>query len=176
MVMPMRRGAPAMTHESKSPYFIGRITTLCVVTLLASLTGCASSRELTRARAAEMIGNSEDFRAPITLPLKKETDLNVRAEPEGDTEAVATDRATKTYYQFNPQMDVLRQSGIIEVRAVVRKRPDENYGVWSFDVEPILTEKGKKFASGEQGARCLVPQCDGADSARSVPAPFASTC
>jgi hypothetical protein len=50
-------------------------------------------------------------------------------------------------------MDVLRQSGIIEVRAVARKRPEENYGVWSFYVEPVLTEKGKTFVSGERGAR-----------------------
>jgi hypothetical protein len=32
--------------------------------------------------------------------------------------------------------------------ATVRERPGENYGVWSFDVEPLLTEKGIELASG----------------------------
>lgn len=45
-------------------------------------------------------------------------------------------------------MDVLRRLGLIDVRVVTRKRPAENYGVWSFDVEPFLTQKGAELASG----------------------------
>jgi hypothetical protein len=47
-------------------------------------------------------------------------------------------------------MDVLRQVGMVDVRPALRKSPVENHGVWSFDVEPFLTERGEKTAAAGQ--------------------------
>jgi hypothetical protein len=126
------------------------IRVLVPAALIFLAAGCAGSRELTRGRAAEMVGNSTDFRAPVSLPLKKETDLLLRPESDGETESQARFRATETYFQATPQMDVLRQIGLVDVRAAIRKRPGENHGVWSFDVEPFLTERGEKTAAAWQ--------------------------
>jgi hypothetical protein len=127
-----------------------RIRVLVPAALIFLAASCAGSRELTRRRAAEMIGSSTDFRAPVSLPLKKETDLLLRPESDGETESQARSRATETYFQANPQMDVLRQIGLVDVRAPLRKTPGENHGVWSFDVEPFLTERGEKTAAAGQ--------------------------
>lgn len=128
-----------------------RILILVSATLIFLATSCgAGSRELTRGRAAAMIGSSTDFRAPVSFPLKKETGLLLRPESDGEIESQARARAIETYFQANPQMDVLRQIGLMDVRAALRKRPEENYGVWSFDVEPFLTERGEKAVAAEQ--------------------------
>lgn len=145
--------APDITYRAACPYLLGRLIVIGVAALLTLLAGCASSRDLTRTRAAEMIGASGDFRAPVTLPLKKEIDLNVRVAEEDETDAGATGRAVEIYYQFYPQMDALRQLGLIDVRATVRKRPQENHGVWSFTVEPVLTEKGERLTFSGQADR-----------------------
>jgi hypothetical protein len=47
-------------------------------------------------------------------------------------------------------MDVLRQLGLMDVRATLRKSPAENHGVWSFGMEPFLTERGEKATAVEQ--------------------------
>lgn len=123
------------------------------VTILAALVclaNCAGSRELTRERAAKLITNSKDFRAPVTLPLKREADWRLRAESEAGAEAEAQSRAVESYYQVNPQMAVLKQLGLIDLRVTLRKRPDENYRSWSFDVEPFLTGKGEGLTSAGQ--------------------------
>lgn len=130
------------------------------LTLLAGLLfliapGCADTGELTRTRAAELISSSQSFSASVSLPLKKETGWNLRRLAADESEAEAQARAAETYYQAYPQMDALRCLGLMDVRATVREGPGENYGVWSFDVAPFLTEKGKELASGgreDQGA------------------------
>jgi len=116
--------------------------------LALSIVGCADTRELTRSKAAEMISGSQAFSAPVLLPLKRETGWNLRPRTADEPEAEAQARAAENYYQAYPQMDVLRRLGLMDVRATTRERPGENYGVWAFDVEPFLTEKGKEVTSG----------------------------
>jgi len=145
----MREAAPRSREVN------GRRSRPCLA-LLAGLLfliaqGCAGTDELTRDRAAEMIGGSKAFSAPISLPLKKETGWNLRPLSDNESEAEAQARAAETYYQAYPQMDALRRLGLMSVRATARERPGENYGVWSFDVEPFLTEKGKELAAGGLG-------------------------
>ena len=41
----------------------------------------------------------------------------------------------------------------MDVRVTTRGRPAENYGVWSFDVEPFLTQKGEELASDRREDR-----------------------
>ncbi|HWS86433.1 MAG TPA: hypothetical protein VN282_05700 [Pyrinomonadaceae bacterium] len=123
------------------------LTTLALLLSVAAA-GCAGTRELTRIRAAEMISDSEDFRRPVSLPLKREVDWIVRAQSEGETEAEAEARAVEKYYQVHSQMDVLRRLGLMGVRATVRRRPETDYLTWVFDVEPLLTEKGARVAGG----------------------------
>jgi hypothetical protein len=94
-----------------------------------------------------MIGGSQAFSAPVSLPLKKETGWNLRPQSADESETDAQARAAEAYYQAYPQMDVLRRLGLMYVRATVRERPGVNYGVWAFDVEPFLTEKGKELAT-----------------------------
>lgn len=122
--------------------------TLLAGLLLLIAQGCAGTGELTRTRAAELIGSSQAFSAPVSLPLKKETGWNLRPLSEDEPEAEAQARAAENYYQAYPQMDALRRLGLMDVRATVRERPGENHGVWAFDVEPFLTEQGKELASG----------------------------
>jgi hypothetical protein len=136
-----RRGRPCLT--------------LVVDLLLLTSPDCGGTSELTRARAAQMIGGSQAFSAPNSLPLKKETDWNLKPLSTDETETEARARAAETYYQAYPQMDVLRRLGLMDVRVTINKSPAENYGVWSFDVEPFLTQKGAELASGgreDQGA------------------------
>lgn len=144
--------ADSCSPENKLPSRAFGIRVLVPAFMIFFTASCAGSRELTRERAAEMIANSGDFRAHVALPLKKEVDLIMRAEAE-ESESEARARAVETYYQANPQMDVLRQLGLTNVRAVLRKRPEENYGTWPFDIEPFLTEKGEKTTAGEQDDR-----------------------
>lgn len=125
----------------------GPCFTLLIFFFSLSVIGCASTREMTRSRAAEMLGSSEAFGASVSLPLKKETGWNVRPLSADEPEAEAQSRAAETYYKAHPQMDVLRRLGLMGVRLTVREWPGENYGVWSFDVEPFLTEKGKELSS-----------------------------
>lgn len=127
--------------------------TLPLMLLLAFTTGCTNSRELTRDRAAEMIRDSESFRAPITLALKREMDWNVRAQSESESEADARVRAVETYYQVYSEMDVLRQLGLIDLRLVPRRRPEPGYPTWTFSVDPLLTEKGRGAADSGQGVQ-----------------------
>lgn len=122
-----------------------------IVVLLAGATGCTNARELTRDRAAEMIRNSEGFRAPVTLALKRETDWNVRAQSEGEPEADAQARAGDVFYQVYSEMDALRHLGLIDVRLSPRRRPEPGYLTWTFSVEPFLTEKGRGVAPGDHG-------------------------
>jgi hypothetical protein len=138
-------------NRNKPSSHKARIRLLVPAALIFLAASCAGSKELTRRRAAETIGSSTDFRAPVSLPLKKEADLLLRPESDGETESQARSRATETYFQANPQMDVLRQIGLMDVRAALRKRPAENHGVWSFDVEPFFTERGEKAAAGQAG-------------------------
>lgn len=126
--------------------------TLLTGLLLLTSQGCAGTSELTRARAAQMIAGSQAFSSPDSLPLKKETDWNLRPLSADETEAEAQARAAETYYQAYPQMDALRRLGLMDVRVTIRERPAENYGVWSFDVEPVLTQKGEELAFDDQGA------------------------
>lgn len=58
MVEFRRRQAPGITHRDAPIYLVGRLAALGTADLLALLAGCASSRDLTRTRAAEMIGIS----------------------------------------------------------------------------------------------------------------------
>jgi hypothetical protein len=119
--------------------------TLLAVFLSLIAQGCAGTDELTRARAAELIGGSRAFSAPVSLPLKKETGWNLRPSASDESEAEAQARAAENYYQAYPQMYALRRLGLMDVRATVRESPGENHGVWAFDVEPFLTEKGKEL-------------------------------
>lgn len=114
---------------------------LCLITQ-----GCAGTDELTRAKAAELIGGSEGFSAPISLHLKKETGWSLRLLSDNESDAEAQARAAETYFQAYPHMGALRQLGLMNVRATVRERPGENYGVWAFDVELFL--KVEAQASG----------------------------
>jgi hypothetical protein len=91
------------------------------LTLLAGLLfliaqGCAGTGELARARAAELIGGSQAFSAPVSLPLKKETGWNLRPSSPDESESEAQARAAENYYQAYPQMDALRRLGLLEVR------------------------------------------------------------
>lgn len=130
----------------------GRRFTLLSFSLSLFIVGCAGTRELTRIRAAEMIGGSQAFVAHVSLPLKKETGWNLRPQSVDEPEDEAQSRAAETYYHAHPQMDVLRRVGVMDVRTMIRGRPGENYGVWVFDVEPFLTEKGKELAAaGREG-------------------------
>lgn len=131
-----------------------RLTLLAGLILLTA-PGCAGTGDLTRARAARMIAGSQAFGASDSLPLKKETGWSLKPLSADETETEASARAAETYYQAYPQMDVLRKLGLMDVRVTTRERPAENYGVWSFDVEPFLTRKGEELASGgreDQGA------------------------
>jgi hypothetical protein len=121
--------------------------TLLAGLILLTAPGCAGTGELTRDRAAQMIGSSQAFSAPDTLPLEKETGWGLKPLSADEAETEARARAAETYYQAYPQMDVLRRLGLMDVRLVTRKGPGENYGVWSFDVEPFLTQKGEGLAS-----------------------------
>jgi hypothetical protein len=112
--------------------------------------GCAGTGELTRTQAAELIGGSQTFSIPVSLPLKTETGWNLRPLSADEPEAEAQARAAENYYQAHPQMDALRRLGLMDVRATTREKPGENHGVWAFDVEPLLTEKGKDLASGDR--------------------------
>lgn len=131
-----RRGRPCLT--------------LLAGLLLLIAPGCAGTSELTRGRAEGLVGGSQAFGTPVPLPLKRETGWNLRPMSAGEPEAEAQARAAETYYQAYPQMDALRRLGLMDVRVTVRERPGENHGVWAFDVEPFLTEKGKDLASGAQ--------------------------
>jgi hypothetical protein len=119
--------------------------------LSLSIVGCAGTRELTRSKAAEMISGSQAFSAPVSLPLKRETGWNLRPLSAYEPEAEAQARAAETYYQAHPQMDVFRRLGLIDVRSTTREKPGENYGVWSFNVEPFLTHKGMELAFDGRG-------------------------
>ncbi|HEX8290892.1 MAG TPA: hypothetical protein VF570_03990 [Pyrinomonadaceae bacterium] len=119
--------------------------------LLILAAACTNPRELTRDRAAEMIRNSEGFRTPVMLALKKETDWNVRAQSEGESEADARARAVETYYQVYSEMNALRYLGLIDVHLAPRRRPEPGYPTWTFSVEPFLTEKDRAAAAGGQG-------------------------
>lgn len=110
--------------------------------------GCAGTGELTRTQAAELIGGSQAFSVPVSLPLKTEMGWNLRPLSADEPEAGAQARAAETYYQSHHQMDALRRLGLMDVRATVRERLGENYGVWSFNVEPFLMEKGKELVAG----------------------------
>lgn len=123
---------------------------IAILAALVCLANCAGSRELTRERAAKLITDSKDFRAPVTLPLKREVDWRLRAESEAEAEVEAQSRAIESYYQVYLQMAVLKQLGLIDLRVTLRRRPDENYRSWSFNVEPLLTAKGEGLVSAGQ--------------------------
>lgn len=139
--------------KDKQPQYV--IAILAVLLCLAA--SCTDSRELKRERAAEMIANSKDFRAPILLPLKREIDWIVRAQSEEETEAEARARGIEKYYQVNSQMAVLKQLGLIDVRTTLKERPEVYDRTWSFTIEPFLLVRGESLVSSEQGDLPVIP-------------------
>jgi hypothetical protein len=94
--------------------------TLLLGLLLLIATGCAGSGELTRAQPAELIGDFQAFQVPVSLPLNKETDWNLRPRTADEPETEAQARAAEAYYQAYPRMGVLRQLGLMDVRVAIR--------------------------------------------------------
>src|SRR5215210_9123443 len=112
LIPPPARRSP-MPEAASRPRACGRRRDtprliLPALLLLILAAACTNPRELTRDRAAEMIRNSEGFRTPVMLALKRETDWNVRAQSEGESEADARARAVETYYQVYSEMNALR--------------------------------------------------------------------
>ena len=128
------------------------ITAFVIAALPALAVNCGAPQELTRAGAADLIRNSEDFRAPltVTLPGKREWPTEARSADEPEEEARA--RAVDSYAKTNPEVAAFRHLGLIDFRARLVEGPSPAHAWWRFELEPVLTEKGEQEAAAA-GAR-----------------------
>lgn len=141
-----------------------------VLALIALVSGCADSKELTRSRAASLISNSKEFKEPAAIVLRNEYgEVSVPAQSKDEEETVAQPRAVDAFLDNHPALAVLNHLGIIEVTAEVSQKPqvikapeikverpggitsrtplgEDRLEPWKFQIRVSLTEQGKKAA------------------------------
>jgi hypothetical protein len=119
--------------------------------LAALVLNCSGRSELTRAGAAELIRDSEEFRRPVSVTLlgKREWPTEARStdEPEEDARA----RAIDSYAKTNPEVAAFSHLGLIDFKAKLIEGPTPAHAWWRFELEPVLTEKGKQAAADGAG-------------------------
>lgn len=126
----------------------GALTACVIVALSTLLLSCAGAGELTRAGAADLIRNSEEFRLPVTatLPGKREWPTEARTADEPEEEARA--RAVDGYARTNPELAAFRHLGLIDFKVRLVEGASPAHAWWRFELEPVLTEKGERAAAG----------------------------
>lgn len=134
-----------------------RSYTLATLVIIVLTTSCAQSRELTRSRALTLIKNSKEFKEPATISIIKSKDIPVPAKSEEDPEPEAQDRAIELFFEDHPTMGVLQHLGLIEVKAMLIKKPQKTeqkfpfarpiikIESWQFNVTTSLTDKGREM-------------------------------
>jgi hypothetical protein len=143
-----------------------RILNLFVLTafcLVALLSGCAvlSSKDLSRARALDLLREHKEFKTPQVLPLRDLGEFVIPALSE-DEEPIPYERAIATFFENYPDMGVLREFGLVEAEATLTGRPEAQprTGIllgWRFSVDVRLTDKGRQTveAAGSTGEESL---------------------
>ena len=133
------------------------LCSLAVVCIVVQLSGCAAlnSKELTRARALDLLRAHNEFKSPKMLPLRDVGKFNIPALSE-DEDPVPYDRAIATFFENYPDMGVLRELGLVEAEATLTDRPQAQprTGIllgWRFSVNVRLTDKGREAVKTSGG-------------------------
>jgi hypothetical protein len=133
---------------------LSALTVLCHVALLQ---GCSAlnSKELTRARALDLLREHKEFKTPKVLPLRDLAEFVIPALSE-DEDPVPYERAIATFFENYPDMGVLRELGLVEAVATLTGRPEAlpSTGTlyrWRFSVDVRLTGKGRQAVEAAGG-------------------------
>lgn len=130
-----------------------QISAILCAAIALLLSGCAAldSKDLTRDRARRLIEGHENFSKPYVIRLEGSEKYLVPAESAD--EAPPDARAAEEFYQDYPLTAALHRLGLVEVKAAAKKRPEVlaytgDLTMWEYQVETVLTEKGKGLAGG----------------------------
>ncbi|MCD9186342.1 MAG: hypothetical protein LUM44_07900 [Pyrinomonadaceae bacterium] len=126
---------------------------LLVLTHIFILNSCASSQELTRAKAQKMIVESNEFKQPLTLEFIqmyiKDGQGTTEAKSDDEPESEAIQRRIQEYFGEAPQVGVADYFGLVkpELKRINDKpyKPSSLRGYWNFNERYVVTEKGRKM-------------------------------
>lgn len=117
--------------------------------------GCGGAKEITRSTALQMIEESEQFKAPITVTLKDEKEFKIFSNSPDETEQAVRERVLRMHLESNPTAAVLRHLGYVEVQVSVVEPPRQMVKgssattPWVLNIVPALTEKGRELARAQ---------------------------
>lgn len=129
------------------------LTASIIAGLSALILNCGGRGELTRAAAADLIRNSEDFRLPVSVTLPGKREWPTEAQSADEPEEAARERAVDGYARANPEVAAFRHLGLIDFRARLVEGPSPSHAWWRFELEPVLTEKGREAAADGTGSK-----------------------
>ena len=129
------------------------LTSLIVLTQLLLLNSCASSQELTRAKAQKTIVESNEFKQPRTLEFIqmyiRDGQGVTEAKSDDEPESEAIQRRIQEYFYEAPQVAVADYFGLVkpELKRINSKpdKPSSLRGYWNFNERYVVTDKGRKM-------------------------------
>lgn len=142
-------GASSLVHVGRLCRHNVCMTILVLTVLVILPAACVGSRELTRDKAAELIRNDEQFRAPESIALKPQPGWAQRVQSADEAQGQATARAVESYTEYFAEVAVLRHLGLVDVKVTVTERPTPTHPFWEFRMEPHLTDEGRKEAAAD---------------------------
>ena len=126
---------------------------LLVLTQIFMFNACASSQELTRTKAQQIIVESREFKQPATLEFIqlyiKDGHGVTEAKSDDEPESEAIKRRIREYFYEAPQVAVADHFGLVkpELKRIndTPDRPSSRAGYWNFNERYVVTEKGKRM-------------------------------
>lgn len=112
--------------------------------LFAFTVNCASSRVITRAKAADLIRDSNDFNLPVFVTISGKREWPTEARSAEESEDGARQRAVDSYTKTNAELATFRHLGLINVEAKLVEGPSLSHAWWRFELEPVLTKEGRQ--------------------------------
>jgi hypothetical protein len=144
-----------MNNSAAKKHSILPLMIFCV--LLAAMPNCGGgTADLTRDSARRLIEESDQFKAPIAAMLRDQKDLPMLPDSADESEQQALSRVLDMEMSSDPTLATLRQLGYADARITLVKRasvsgrgPLADIRPWVFDIEAVLTDKGRELAKSQ---------------------------
>jgi hypothetical protein len=112
--------------------------------------------DLTRDSARRLLEDSDQFKAPVAATLRDQKGLPVLPNSADESEQQALARVLDMEMSSDPTLAALRQFGYADTKITLVKRasvsgsgPLADIRPWVFDIEAVLTDKGRAMAKSQ---------------------------
>jgi hypothetical protein len=128
---------------------------ICVVTV--TILNCGGGLgDLTRDSARKLIEESDRFKAPIAATLRDQKELPMLPDSADESEQQALARVLDMELSSDLTLATLRQLGYADTKITLVKHasvsgrgPLADIRPWVFDIEAVLTDKGRELAKSQ---------------------------